>query len=1087
MKLRFFDVERFGIWNALDFGGFAEGLTVIYGPNGSGKTTLLQFVRAMLYGRPASGDPRALPAIHEGRQGGRLGLTARGSDCVLKRVWDVDGPESLAISAADSAGGSTLTVEQLLGDVTAEAFNSVFTVGQREAGDLDSIIREALACEELTESDIEQPETVRDAISRLDGANEEIPRLEAEQQRLQSEISELLSRENTPPTELKRVRQDMERLHKRAEELQAHVAQADSEISRIRSLPTQDHDRPATFSRFERLEQQIARWRVYRAEIDDQLAEIASENHVLSLQSDATESAGAETQLRAARQTLTAVEDQLGQLRSDGSDRGLMGQLSQDLSVLQQTVFELCDRLSQLQVAATSTRLEAEATQLRRCRTEIDRQLTLMLARRRLLLAECERSAPELSASERHDRTALCDSAAHRAQLQAEREQSSPMHLELDALLANRKALAAELETAREQLANLDELRRQLVRLVGEPQAAARLEQLRLDLNIVRERLQKEREEAVVRSTTRHLLEGLEADYESKQRPRVLAEASEYLRRLSGEMPELLASADGQTVLLKQQDGQTRPLLSLSSGERDQVALCLRLALVNSYARRGVSLPLILDDVFITADSEASVAAARLLKEFASEQRQVIFLTCHRHIAAMFRDLGTPVLDLPAARRPLPEPTQQQRSTLPATDDSLIVKAFRSEIEELTDRTPVPSPETVATENWLFYTELESPLNVLDGVTTEHVEALTSQGISSVEDLLTAAPDAVEQANCGVTAAEVRVWQTQALLSCRVPMLRSVDAALLVACGITTPERLAEIHPGELFEAIQFYVKSADGSRFRRANNPVDAQTAINWVRCAAHARSLWHAREPRRAHAERRSEPLRVQERHTESREAADPEAGAAEQGDALSTTVVRRRSSRRSSRAKRRGSRTRLQRETSRRERSDDATDSTPDRATRIDSAKSESERRPKFYLSRRAPVEDAPSIGPRTAGHLAKVSIITVDDLLSARPDEAAEELGHKRIKGDTIREWQDQARLVCRIPGLRGHDAQILVALDVRSPEQLAAYRPADLFAEVAPFVETSEGERIIRNGRKPDFEEVTFWIDCAKQSRELRAA
>ena len=62
MKFRFFDVERFGIWNNAKLDNLQNGLTVIHGPNGSGKTTLMQFVRAVLFGRPQAGSQRYLPA-----------------------------------------------------------------------------------------------------------------------------------------------------------------------------------------------------------------------------------------------------------------------------------------------------------------------------------------------------------------------------------------------------------------------------------------------------------------------------------------------------------------------------------------------------------------------------------------------------------------------------------------------------------------------------------------------------------------------------------------------------------------------------------------------------------------------------------------------------------------------------------------------------------------------------------------------------------------------------------------------------------------------------------------------------------------
>jgi len=143
--------------------------------------------------------------------------------------------------------------------------------------------------------------------------------------------------------------------------------------------------------------------------------------------------------------------------------------------------------------------------------------------------------------------------------------------------------------------------------------------------------------------------------------------------------------------------------------------------------------------------------------------------------------------------------------------------------------------------------------------------------------------------------------------------------------------------------------------------------------------------------------------------------------------------------------------------------------------------------FFLSRDDAVVDAPSIGQRTAERLDQVGIRTVDDLLRADAKAAAKELNNRRISEKVIRQWQQQTELVCRIPQLRGHDAQILVALGVTAPEELAACDPQELWTEVEPFVETKEGKRIIRNGKTPDLEEVTDWIRWAQAARQLDAA
>ncbi len=150
-------------------------------------------------------------------------------------------------------------------------------------------------------------------------------------------------------------------------------------------------------------------------------------------------------------------------------------------------------------------------------------------------------------------------------------------------------------------------------------------------------------------------------------------------------------------------------------------------------------------------------------------------------------------------------------------------------------------------------------------------------------------------------------------------------------------------------------------------------------------------------------------------------------------------------------------------------------------------EDTQRLKFYLELASPVVDAPSIGPRMAARLEKLGILTVDQLLAANAESLADKLNMRRVDAATIRGWQEQARLVCRIPNLRGHDAQLLVACNLTSPEELANMNPAGVLTQVLVVAETGEGQRILRGGKQPDLEEVTDWINWASQCRSLNAA
>ena len=121
------------------------------------------------------------------------------------------------------------------------------------------------------------------------------------------------------------------------------------------------------------------------------------------------------------------------------------------------------------------------------------------------------------------------------------------------------------------------------------------------------------------------------------------------------------------------------------------------------------------------------------------------------------------------------------------------------------------------------------------------------------------------------------------------------------------------------------------------------------------------------------------------------------------------------------------------------------------------------------------------------LATLGIHTTDDLLNADPETLASELDHRRVDTLTVMQWQQQAELVCRVPMLRGHDAQLLVLAGVTTAEELAGCDPEELFSRINPISQSKKGKRVIRGGNAPDLEEVQGWIEFAQHCRELVAA
>lgn len=144
-------------------------------------------------------------------------------------------------------------------------------------------------------------------------------------------------------------------------------------------------------------------------------------------------------------------------------------------------------------------------------------------------------------------------------------------------------------------------------------------------------------------------------------------------------------------------------------------------------------------------------------------------------------------------------------------------------------------------------------------------------------------------------------------------------------------------------------------------------------------------------------------------------------------------------------------------------------------------------RFHLELDSPVADGPSIGPKTADRLSVLNVHTIRDLLRLVPANAAAKLNNRFITADIIKDWQSQARLVCMIPELYGHDAQILVACGIREPEHLHGLDPRALFTRVDAFCDSPAGERVLRSAKRPDLAEVTFWIDQSQYARVVSAA
>ena len=215
-------------------------------------------------------------------------------------------------------------------------------------------------------------------------------------------------------------------------------------------------------------------------------------------------------------------------------------------------------------------------------------------------------------------------------------------------------------------------------------------------------------------AVTSTLLENIRETYEAERQPETLGEASVYLNRLTdGKYTRIWTPLGHNELRIEGDDGQPMSLDVLSRGTREAVFLALRMALVAAYGRRGVNVPMILDDVLVNLDAKRAAAAVEVLHDFSKDGRQLLFFTCHEHIKAMFVAAGVDTRVLPVHGTPGVHvvPLLTQEVPEPEAIQEPEIEEPEVEVIDQVDETPAEIEETVI-ESEEIPDEEQEPINV---------------------------------------------------------------------------------------------------------------------------------------------------------------------------------------------------------------------------------------------------------------------------------------------------------------------------------------------------------------------------------------
>jgi uncharacterized protein YhaN len=223
----------------------------------------------------------------------------------------------------------------------------------------------------------------------------------------------------------------------------------------------------------------------------------------------------------------------------------------------------------------------------------------------------------------------------------------------LDELEKRREAIGQRTASAKQRVDQLHQRQGELTQEMKTLASHNRLSEAKLELACLENQIKACSAHWQTLATTTHLLDRVCEVYENERQPETLREASGFLNQLTeGKYTRIWTPLGKNQLRIDNRSGQSLPLEVLSRGTREAVFIALRLSLAAAYSRRGVVVPLVLDDVLVNFDTIRAESAARVLQDFASLGHQVIMFTCHEHIMKIFHKIGVQVRVLPTQGSP---------------------------------------------------------------------------------------------------------------------------------------------------------------------------------------------------------------------------------------------------------------------------------------------------------------------------------------------------------------------------------------------------------------------------------------------------
>ena len=208
------------------------------------------------------------------------------------------------------------------------------------------------------------------------------------------------------------------------------------------------------------------------------------------------------------------------------------------------------------------------------------------------------------------------------------------------------EALVADaIERRRQMMAEaerMDTRSGELAQRLAQARESSSFAELKQERAAVRCRLAESKRDYASLLLARRNLSAAIAQWESQSQPEVYRLASRLFEDMTDGMWVQVRLSASNEVQVVNGRGDVRGPMLLSLGTRQQLYLCLRIALLMSVGDVGRAVPVLADDILVNFDAERRRAAARALIEL-STMRQVLLFTCHEEVVELICELDTGV------------------------------------------------------------------------------------------------------------------------------------------------------------------------------------------------------------------------------------------------------------------------------------------------------------------------------------------------------------------------------------------------------------------------------------------------------------